>query len=142
MERSLFGRPITARRAAQIIAAASLVLTVAGGIAGRLLDPKDFDSIGNALWWALQTVTTVGYGDVVPERLTGQLIGAVLMLNGIALVAVITSAVTAMFIEHARSRAPGSEEQVLAKLEQIESRLSAMEASPGSRRRDDPEARS
>ena len=142
MERSLFGRPITARRAAQIIAAASLVLTVAGGIAARLFDPKDFDSIGNALWWALQTVTTVGYGDVVPERLTGQLIGAMLMLNGIALVAVITSAVTAMFIEHARRRASGSEEQVLAKLEQIESRLSAMEASPGSRRRDDPEASS
>ena len=142
MERSLFGRPITARRAAQIIAAASLVLTVAGGIAARLFDPKDFDSIGNALWWALQTVTTVGYGDVVPERLTGQLIGAVLMLNGIALVAVVTSSVTAMFIEHARRRAHGSDEQVLAKLEQIESRLSAMEASPGLRRRDDPEARS
>ena len=139
MERTLFGRPITALRAAGIIAAASVAVTVLGGIAARIADPSDFDSLGEALWWAMQTVTTVGYGDVVPRGTVGRVIGAVLMLNGIALVAVVTSAVTAMFIEHARQRRQGNEAQVLAKLEQIELRLGAMEGSAGQRTSDAPE---
>ena len=128
LDRWLFGQPLKVRRAAQIIAVTSLVLTVAGGIAARLIDPKDFDSIGDSLWWALQTVTTVGYGDVVPQRTTGRLIGAVLMLQGLALAAVVTAAVTAMFIDQARQRGRGSEGQILAKLEQIEARLAEMES--------------
>ena len=43
------------------------------------MNRKDFDSFGDALWWALQTVTTVGYGDVVPTSGTGRVIGAFVM---------------------------------------------------------------
>ena len=109
---------------------------MAGGVAARLIDPKDFDSIGDSLWWALQTVTTVGYGDIVAKHATGRVIGAVLMLQGIALAAVVTAAVTAAFIDQARQRGRGSEGKILAKLEQIEARLSEME----SPRREDPPA--
>ena len=77
------------------------------------------------MWWAVQTVTTVGYGDVVPTNLGGRLIGGVLMLQGIALLTVITASVTATLIEQARQRrAPDA---MLVKLEQIESRLEAIE---------------
>jgi voltage-gated potassium channel len=123
MERVLFGRPITARRAARIIASASLVLTVAGGVAARFLDHREFPTIGDGLWWALQTVTTVGYGDIAPERTVGRLIGAALMLNGIALITVVTAAVTATFIERARKERTGSDQDVVGQLERIESRL-------------------
>jgi voltage-gated potassium channel len=119
----LFGRPLTPRRAARIIAGTSLLLTLVGGIVARLADHRDFSSIGAALWWALQTVTTVGYGDIAPKDLVGRIIGAVLMLNGIALITVVTATVTAALIERARQERAGSEDQVLAKLDRLESRL-------------------
>ena len=127
LQRALFGKPITPRRAAQLIAAASLLLTLVGGLAAWLLDRDGIGSFGDSLWWAMQTVTTVGYGDVVPQGTVGRLIGAVLMLNGIALLSVITAAVTAMLIERAR-RQRGQPEEPMATLERIESRLGEIEA--------------
>jgi voltage-gated potassium channel len=126
LQRALQGRPLTAQRAARVIAASTLVLTIAGGVGAWLVDRRDFDGLGDALWWAMQTVTTVGYGDVVPEHAAGRLIGVVLMLQGIALLTVITASVTATLIEQARRRRQAPD-AVLTKLEQIESRLEAIE---------------
>jgi voltage-gated potassium channel len=126
LERVLFGREITPGRAATIIAGASLLMTVSAGVAARLLDKKDFASLRDAMWWALQTVTTVGYGDVVPNNTVGRLIGAILMLNGIALLTVVTAGVTAMLIEQSRRRRSTSDDPVLARLERIESQLSEL----------------
>ena len=128
LRRSLDKRPLTARRAALVIAASTFVLTVVGGVGVWLIDRQDFDGLGDALWWAVQTVTTVGYGDVVPVNLAGRLIGGALMLQGIALLTVITAAVTATLIEQARQRRP-EPDAVLAKLEQVEARLAAIEQS-------------
>jgi voltage-gated potassium channel len=126
LQRALQDRPLTAQRAARVIAASTFVLTVAGGVGAWLVDRRDFDGVGDALWWAMQTVTTVGYGDVVPEHATGRLIGVVLMLQGIALLTVITASVTATLIEQARRRR-SEPDAVLAKLEQMEARLEAIE---------------
>jgi len=126
LRRSLDNRQLTARRAARVIAVSTLLLTVAGGVGAWLLDRKDFDTLGDAMWWAVQTVTTVGYGDVVPEHVAGRLIGGALMLQGIALLTVITASVTATLIEQARQRRQAPD-AVVAKLEQIESRLEAIE---------------
>ena len=65
--RLLLHQSLTARRAAGIIAAFAFVITVAGGILERVLDHREFQTIGKGLWFALQTVTTVGYGDVTPR---------------------------------------------------------------------------
>jgi hypothetical protein len=94
--------PNTPRRAALQIAGATIVIALSGGILARLLDRKDFPTIGTALWWSVQTVTTVGYGDIVPHSTEGRVIGGVVMLTGVAFIAVITSAVTAALIESAR----------------------------------------
>jgi voltage-gated potassium channel len=126
LQRALQGRPLTAQRAARVIAASTFVLTIAGGVGAWLVDRRDFDGLGDALWWAMQTVTTVGYGDVVPEHLTGRLIGVALMLQGIALLTVITASVTATLIEQARRRR-SHPDAVLDKLEQMEARLEAIE---------------
>jgi voltage-gated potassium channel len=128
MERLLFGRPITPARAARLIAGASLLLTLVGGVLARLVDKKDFGSLGDALWWSLQTVTTVGYGDVVPRHTSGRLIGTVLMLNGIAIISVITAGVTAMLIEQSRRERAGSDEAITAALERIDARLAEMQS--------------
>jgi voltage-gated potassium channel len=134
LQRSLEGRQLTAKRAAWVISGSTFVLTLAGGAGAWLVDRKDFDGLGDALWWAVQTVTTVGYGDVVPEHVTGRLIGVVLMLQGIALLTVITAAVTATLIEQARQRLRRSEpDAVLAKLEQVDARLESIEQRLSSR---------
>jgi voltage-gated potassium channel len=125
--RSLDTRQLTARRAARVIAVSTLLLTAAGGTGAWLVDRKDFDGLGDAMWWAVQTVTTVGYGDVVPEHVAGRLIGGALMLQGIALLTVITASVTATLIEQARQRRQEQPDAVLAKLEQMEARLESIE---------------
>jgi voltage-gated potassium channel len=122
----LEGRQLTARRAAWVIAGSTFLLTLAGGVGAWLIDRQDFDSVWDALWWAVQTVTTVGYGDVVPEHVAGRLIGVVLMLQGIALLTVITASVTATLIEQARRRR-AQPDDLLDKLEQMETRLASIE---------------
>ncbi|HEX6601929.1 MAG TPA: potassium channel family protein [Solirubrobacterales bacterium] len=129
----LFGKPITPARAGGLIAATSLLLTLCGGTATWLLDKDGIDGIGDSFWWALQTVTTVGYGDVVPEGATGRIVGAILMLNGIALISVVTAVVTAMLVDQARRRrGEGAEAEIAAALERIEARLDQIESRIGS----------
>ena len=131
---SMNSRTLTARRAAGVISLVTLVLTAASGIAIRLVDPDSFTSLGEGLWWAIQTLTTVGYGDVVPANTAGRVIGAVVMLNGIAFLTVITAAVTAMLIEQARTRArrgpvqaESTDPVTAAALADIDSRLERIE---------------
>jgi voltage-gated potassium channel len=94
----------------------------------RLVDPADFDSVGQGMWWAVQTVTTVGYGDIVPTKVGGRLIGAILMLSGIGFLTVVTAVVTAAFLETVRRRMgdPGHSE-VIEKLDELSARLHALE---------------
>ncbi|MGH2982416.1 MAG: potassium channel family protein [Solirubrobacterales bacterium] len=133
---------LTARRAALIIVLSTVLVTVVGGVVVWLLDPDDFGSLGEAMWWAVQTVTTVGYGDVVPENTLGRVIGAVVMLNGIAFISLITASVTAILVEQARRRQQGAEEPVGSKLDQISARLDVIEARlEGSGPSNDPSAR-
>ena len=124
--------PLTARRAAQIIMVATLTVTVAGGFLIWLVDHDEFPDLGESLWWALQTVTTVGYGDVVPADTEGRIIGSVLMLQGIGFITVIAASVTAALIEQARKRRRLDEEpESAAHLGQIEARLAAIERALG-----------
>src|SRR5436309_13492819 len=103
---------LTARRAAGIIATFTVLVTVAGGILERVVDHKEYPTIGKGLWFALQTVTTVGYGDVTPQQSGGRFIAAMVMLSGIGFLAVITASVTASLIESSRRRfAAGAEKE-------------------------------
>src|SRR5690349_12548221 len=107
--RLLMRESLTARRAAAIIAAFTLLITIAGGILARIVDRQEYPTIGKGLWFALQTVTTVGYGDVTPKQVSGRVIAAVVMLTGIGFLAVITASVTASLIESSRRRFVESE---------------------------------
>ena len=120
---------LTARRAAGIIAAFTVVITVAGGILERLVDHQEYPTIGKGLWFALQTVTTVGYGDVTPERASGRFIATVVMLSGIGLLAVITASVTASLVESSRRRFTAqSEADDTRQFDEISERLARIEA--------------
>ena len=70
-----------------------------------LADREDYPSIGSGLWWAIQTTTTVGYGDHVPTTVAGRLIAALVMLFGIGFLTVITAAITSTFVARSQLEA-------------------------------------
>jgi voltage-gated potassium channel len=122
------GGTITARRAAWAIALSTVLVTILGGVLIWLLDRKEFPSLGSGMWWALQTITTVGYGDHVPTTVEGQVLGGVIMVSGIGVVTVVTATITAAFIEGMRTRLGRSrDEAILARLERIERQLERLE---------------
>jgi voltage-gated potassium channel len=93
-----------------------------------LLDRRDFDTLGEGLWGAVQTVTTVGYGDVAPWSGVGRLIGAVVMVTGIGFLTVVTAAITATFVESARRRlGPRHEDPLAAQLRDVAETLERIE---------------
>ena len=124
------GKPLTARRAARIIASVTVSITIISGVLMHFTDEKTYPTIGDGLWWAIQTVTTVGYGDLVPTSTAGRLVAALVMVIGIGFLTVVTAAITSAFIESARRRLQGTETDTLtAKLDQIGARLEVIEAS-------------
>lgn len=99
------------RLAANVIVTATLLVVALGGVLIRLLDPKEYGSIWVGMWWVLETVTTVGYGDYTPKALVGRLISAAVMLWGVAFLAIITAAITSVFVARAqRERTIGEAE--------------------------------
>ena len=126
-------RATTPRGAAIVIATVSTVMTVGAGTVMTVLDHENFPSIGLGLWWAAQTVTTVGYGDIVPTTLAGRLVAVFIMLVGIGFLTVITAAITSTFVSRSRrDQAPSAADAALAEqFRQLDSRLERIEAALG-----------
>ncbi len=84
-----------------------IVLVVAATIAHLLerdRQPEAFGNLPNALWWAIVTLTTTGYGDVVPLTAGGRLVGSVLMISGISVLAIMTGVLATGFAQEERRR--------------------------------------
>jgi voltage-gated potassium channel len=121
-------KPLSVRAAARVIVTATIVVVVLAGVVIRLVDQKDFPSVWLGMWWALQTVTTVGYGDVVPRTVAGRIVGAVTMLQGIAFLAIVTAAITSSFVARAaRERVYGQRHPDLTDRELMEQRFDELE---------------
>jgi membrane-associated phospholipid phosphatase len=125
----------TPRGAAIVIAVVTTLITLGAGLLMTVVDSADFPSLGGGLWWAVQTVTTVGYGDHVPETATGQIMAALVMLLGIGFITVITASITSAFVERSRKkvRAEGDPEATAEQLRKIDARLERIEAALGAR---------
>jgi len=94
--------PASLRYASGAIIATIVILVLGGALLMRVFDPDDYPTFGSALWFTLQTVTTVGYGDNTPTSAFGRLVASGVMLVSIALITVITAGVTSMFISSIR----------------------------------------
>ncbi len=131
LEQRLTSKAMTARRAGLLIATVTVIVTIAAGFLMWLFDRDEFPNVWLGLWWAVQTVTTVGYGDVTPADPVGRSIAAIVMLTGIGFLTVVTAAITAVFVESARRRfredlektEHGRHDEIMARLERIEARL-------------------
>ena len=93
--------PPSVRNAAGVIVLVTAVIVVGAGFLITVLDRSEYPNVGIGMWWALQTVTTVGYGDVAPKNFSGRLVGAAVMLEGTAFIAIITAVITSMFVARA-----------------------------------------
>jgi voltage-gated potassium channel len=123
-------RAVTPRGAAIVIATATIAITVVTGIAMTIVDRENYPTIGSGLWWAVQTSTTVGYGDNVPTTVAGRLVAAFVMLVGIGFLTVITAAITSTFVSRSRLEPADTdaETSVAEQLRQINARLERIEA--------------
>jgi voltage-gated potassium channel len=129
LERRVQRHGLRPRLAAAVIAVVWLIAIVVFGIVERLVDPDTFDNVWLGMWWATQTVTTVGYGDVVPQDTAGKVIATLLMVGGLSLFAVVTGVITSVFVARAQAdRRWTRGDPVMGKLEQISGELDEMRA--------------
>ena len=116
--------PSSSRYAIVLIVLAQLLIVFVAGVAIWLLDRREFEQLTDAFWYILQTVTTVGYGDVTPADTIGRLIGSAVMLLGIASLSILTALITSSFIEARQAaRVARRETTDVARWEHLEARL-------------------
>jgi voltage-gated potassium channel len=111
-------KPPSLWRALGAIIVATLVFVVLGAVAMRLVEPDIFTNMGDALWFSVVTVSTVGYGDLVPESGAGRFVAGVIMIFGLAFVPAVTAIVINTSIvrrdaQRAQSQSPRAAETEL-----------------------------
>jgi voltage-gated potassium channel Kch len=135
--------PASLRNAAAVLIAVTVLAVLHGSLVMWVFDRRDFPDFGTALWFTLQTVTTVGYGDVTPASDVGRVVAGVVMIVAIAFLAMVTALITSTFIDAAQRRRAAQTisatqdasdrvddrfEQVVKRLEAIEAALARLEA--------------
>jgi voltage-gated potassium channel len=132
----LLREPPSVRMAAGVIVTATALVVIGGGVLMWVLDHDEYSNVWVGMWWALQTVTTVGYGDVTPHHTSGRIVAAFVMLEGIAFLTVIIAAITSTFVARAEAEREAqeaaeedtAEQRIEARLDDITVRLDRMEA--------------
>ncbi|WP_181784223.1 potassium channel family protein [Pseudonocardia pini] len=95
-------------------------------------------TFGEALWWTITTISTVGYGDRYPVTLEGRIVAATLMVAGIALLGVVTASIASWFVENLRASSERTETELaeteqkidllVAEVRRLHGRLDALES--------------
>jgi voltage-gated potassium channel len=101
-----FATRVTIIRAIGVIIAVFAIFTLLAALV-----PQTFKTFGDACWWSIQTVSTVGYGDDVPETAAGRIVATLVMLFGMAFVPAVTSIIVAILVERGRRGLAGDEIQ-------------------------------
>jgi voltage-gated potassium channel len=129
----LLGTVIRHRRRLSWIQALALVTAITGFVvfAGatlvRYADPLNFPTYWTGLWWAVTTVTTVGYGDVVPATTGGRLVAVCLMFVGIGCFAFMTAVAASAIVIGEEEVIEREESTVLLRLGELNARLDRIE---------------
>jgi voltage-gated potassium channel len=129
-------RAVANRRVFPYLTLMTAALGVGVGFLMTIIDGKDFHSFEDGVWWAIVTLGTVGYGDIVPTTPWGRFVGSIVIVVGVTFLAFLTATVTSLFVSTAQeekeaaseARRVADRDQVIAELRRIEERLAAMEA--------------
>jgi voltage-gated potassium channel len=128
-------RAVARRRVFPFLVVSTAALGVLAGFLATLLAPDDFPTFGTGVWWAVVTLSTVGYGDVVPHTAWGRVLGSVLIVVGVTFLAFLIAIVTSYFVsanEQEKTRREREQRETeladaLDALRRIERRLDAIE---------------
>jgi voltage-gated potassium channel len=133
---ALTQRAVANRRVFPYLAVVTFALGLLAGFVVTLLDKKDFPTFGTGVWWAIVTLGTVGYGDVVPHTPWGRVVGSLVIVIGVTFIAYLTATVTSAFVSAAeeearqeeRKREEASEAETRELLRGLKAQLDAIEA--------------
>ena len=114
----------------------TLLLGVVAGFVVTLVDRDAFPTFGDGLWWAIVTLGTVGYGDLVPTNSAGRAVGSVVIIVGVTFIAFLTAVVTSSIVssdqekaaEAEKRRREVSDEDTRKLLREVVERLAVIEA--------------
>ena len=110
-------RRLTSRSTFRFVALATVFLTVVAGAVQSTIDTGDFTSFWNGVWWAVATVTTVGYGDIQVKTVGGRVVAMVLMFIGLGFIAVLTATIASRFVKADQEDTSSEILEALARLE-------------------------
>jgi voltage-gated potassium channel len=127
---SWLNRAVISGRIIPYLVLMMLAIMLLAAITVHFLSPRAFTTFGDEVWWAAQTVTTVGYGDVVPATSGGRFIGGIVMFVSVTTVSLVTAVVTAGFVAYQQRRLSGEAErhqELREALARIEKRIETLE---------------
>jgi voltage-gated potassium channel len=124
------------RRVFPYLAVVTALLGVLAGFIVTIIDRKDFPTFGDGVWWAIVTLGTVGYGDIVPHSAWGRFVGSIVIVVGVTFIAFLTATVTSAFIasdeqvarQSELERTQAVEEETRTLLRELKTQLDAIEA--------------
>jgi voltage-gated potassium channel len=122
-------RAVVSGRIIPYLVAVMFIVGALGTAAVELLSPNSFQSLGDAAWWSATTVTTIGYGDVVPGTGGGRVIAVFVMFASVATVSFTTAVLTASFVAYQQRRlGPETKryEELVDRLTRIENKIDAL----------------
>jgi voltage-gated potassium channel len=118
-------RRLTSSATLRTVGLATMFLVVIAGAVQAEVDSKDFASFWDGVWWAVVTVTTVGYGDIYPHTVAGRVVAIILMFVGIAFLAVLTATIASYFVKSDRQDESSA---ILASLGRLEAEVAELKA--------------
>ena len=116
---NLIERVFNSRRLRTILGVL-IICIISFGYVFYLAEPQ-IKSFGDGVWWALVTITTVGYGDITPLTTLGKFVAGTLMFVGLGLIATVTAIVSAKFVANYVDH--HTNDDVLEKLEELEAEI-------------------
>jgi voltage-gated potassium channel len=111
-------RAVASRRVFPYLAGSTIALAIITGAVVRVVDRKDFHSFGEGVWWAIVTLATVGYGDIVPTTPWGRVIGSIVIVFGVTFLAFLTATVTSLFVSSEQEEAAAKEREFMSRGEE------------------------
>jgi voltage-gated potassium channel Kch len=139
--------PSSLRNATVLTIAVTVAVVIIGSIVIWLFGGRAYPDFETAVWFTLQTITTVGYGDVTPDTGFGRFVAGVVMIVAIGFTTIVTALITSTFVEAAQRERREQREaeqrerdaQLDARLSELVERLAAIESRLGPFRGGSPE---
>jgi voltage-gated potassium channel len=81
------------------VIALSVFVVLVGGLTIHGLEPETAETVGDGVWWAAATLSTVGYGDIAPKTVAGRVLAVVIMVVGVGTFAALTATIASLFVQ-------------------------------------------